>query len=278
MFAGRKLVIATKHHKEKAIAPILEKLLGVNCFVPIALDTDVLGTFSGEIERQLNPLATARKKCELAMNETGCDLAVASEGSFGTHPSICFARADDELLVFIDRKNNLEIVAREISMETNFDGAAIENTHELLEFARKAGFPSHGLILRPSKESNQNMVKGITDNEWLIIAFKKLKQIHGKVYVETDMRALYNPMRMKVIEKAVQKLAQNIRSVCPDCGTPGFGIVDAKKGLPCSLCGYPTNSTLSYLYICQSCQFKKETLNPHGKTEEDPTFCDVCNP
>ena len=33
MFKGRNLLIATKHEKEKVIAPILEKELGVKCFV-----------------------------------------------------------------------------------------------------------------------------------------------------------------------------------------------------------------------------------------------------
>jgi hypothetical protein len=33
-----------------------------------------------------------------------CDLGVASEGSFGSHPSIFIASADDEFLIFIDTK------------------------------------------------------------------------------------------------------------------------------------------------------------------------------
>ena len=67
MFKGRKLVIATKHEKEKVIAPILEKELGVKCFVAPDLDTDLLGTFTGEVERKDDPIITARKKCLIAM-------------------------------------------------------------------------------------------------------------------------------------------------------------------------------------------------------------------
>jgi hypothetical protein len=278
MFAGRKLVIATKHKKEKAIAPFLEQELGVKCTVPSELDTDFFGTFTGEIERKSDPLSTARQKCELAMAQSACDLAVASEGSFGAHPTIFFAHADDELLVFIDKKNNLEIVAKELSLETNFAGGAVENSEELLEFAKKAGFPSHALILRPSKENHQAIFKGITNQKDLLDNFEKLESKYRQVYVETDMRALYNPMRMAVIEKASQKLVQKIKSVCSECRTPGFGIVEVKKGLRCSLCGYPTNSTLSYLYICQVCEFTKEQLYPHGKIKENPTYCDLCNP
>ena len=61
MFEGRKLLIATKHKKEIVIAPILEKELGVTCFVAPDLDTDELGTFTGEVERRDDPFTTARK-------------------------------------------------------------------------------------------------------------------------------------------------------------------------------------------------------------------------
>tara|TARA_R110002012_G_scaffold300941_1_gene500995 strand:+ start:18397 stop:18879 length:483 start_codon:yes stop_codon:yes gene_type:complete len=152
VFENRRLLIATKHGKEKVIAPLLEKHLGVSCFVDQRFDTDILGTFSGEIKRELDPIANARRKCLLAMEANNCDLGVASEGSFGAHPTIFLASADDEFLIFIDRKNNLEIIARELSMETNFNGKEIESEQELLDFAKAVKFPTHGLILRKSKK------------------------------------------------------------------------------------------------------------------------------
>ena len=115
IFKGRKLLIATKHEKEKVIAPILEKELGVKCFVVKNFDTDKLGTFTGEIDRIDDPITTVRNKCIMAMELMNCDLAIASEGSFGAHPTIYFVPADDEFLIFIDKKNGLEIIAREIS-------------------------------------------------------------------------------------------------------------------------------------------------------------------
>jgi hypothetical protein len=87
-FEGRQLLIATKHNKERVIAPLFEKALGVTCIVPDNFDTDLLGTFSGEVEREQDPLSTARRKCLLAMQQANCDLAIASEGSFGPHPSL----------------------------------------------------------------------------------------------------------------------------------------------------------------------------------------------
>jgi hypothetical protein len=278
MFKGRNLIIATKHGKEKAIAPILEKELGVKCFVDLELDTDKLGTFTGEVERKDDPLTTARNKCNMAMELTNCDLAIASEGSFGPHPTIFFIPADDEILIFVDKINGLEIIVRELSTETNFNGSEIKTEEKLLEFAANANFPSHGLILRKSRDEYTNIVKGITNVEELINVFNSLIDKFGTTYIETDMRAMCNPTRMKIIESAAKKLIKKINSLCPVCNMPGFGITDAKEGLPCELCNFPTRSTISYIYSCQKCSYTKEDKYPKGKQTEDPTYCDYCNP
>jgi hypothetical protein len=278
MFENRKLIIATKHRKESVIAPILEKELGVSCFVDETFDTDLLGTFTGEVERQLDPISTAREKCLQAMRINDCELGIASEGSFGPHPSLFFVSADDEFLIFIDKKNNLEIIARELSTETNFNGKELKTENELLDFAQSIGFPAHGLILRQSKDDFSEIHKGITDPEILKTTFENLHSNHHSVYVETDMRAMYNPTRMEVIKKAAEKLVEKIKSACPVCQMPGFVIAQAKRGLECSLCGLPTNSTLSYIYQCQHCNFTKEEMYPNKKTAEDPMYCDYCNP
>lgn len=278
MFSGRKLVIATMHGKEKVIAPLLENALGVTCIVPASLNTDLLGTFTGEKEREDDPLTTARKKCLLAMEATGCDLGIANEGSFGPHPSLYFIGADDELILFIDKKNNLEIIAREISTETNFGYKEIAHEKELMEFANQASFPTHGLILRKSRQEHIDIVKGITDTPTLLDVYKTMAAKYSLICVETDMRAMFNPSRMKVIEIATKKLIEKIQSACPQCQMPGFSITDAKSGLPCDLCGSPTRSALAYIYQCTHCGFSKEKIYPHKKQTEDPMYCDRCNP
>ena len=278
IFTGRRLVIATKHQKEKVIAPLFEKHFAVKCFQSNNFDTDTLGTFTGEVPRELDPLNTARRKCLLAMELNHCDLAVASEGSFGQHPSYVFIPADDELLFFMDKKNGLEIFTWQLSTETNFGGRAVKNMDELMDFAAQANFPSHALILRKSRGDSVDIIKGITQADSLSKSFKYLFKKYGEAFVETDMRALYNPTRMAVIEQATQKLIDKIKSCCPQCNTPGFGITDAKRGLPCQWCGTPTPSVLSYIYRCAQCGFTKETLYPNQKEVEDPRFCAVCNP
>jgi hypothetical protein len=278
MFSGRKLLIATKHEKEKVIAPIIERALGVTCFVTPFFDSDILGTFTGEIERKDDPITTVRQKCLMAMEQANCDMVIASEGSFGPHPSIFFAPCDDEFLLFMDKENNLEILVRELSTETNFNGAMVRNKKELQEFAFGAKFPSHALIVKKAKNDFSLIEKGIADEEKLIDVFDHFIQFSGSVYVETDMRAMYNPTRMKIIEKAALKLATKINSLCPRCNTPGFDVTGSRPGLPCDLCNFPTQSTLSLLYSCQRCDYTKEEKYPNGKLTEDPMYCDLCNP
>ena len=278
MFKNRTLLIATMHEKEKVLAPVFEEALGVTCVVAKDFDTDVLGTFTGEVNREDDPITTLRKKCNLAMEMYTCDLVVGSEGSFGPHPSLYFVHANDELVLLIDKKNNLEIFARELTTDTNFNGAEVSTESQLLEFATKAKFPSHALILRKSKDAYTHISKGITDVEFLKKTFNDLIDNYGIAYVETDMRAMYNPTRMAVIEKAAQKLVDKINSKCSQCSHPGFSITEAKPGLPCNLCRSSTRSTLSYIFTCQKCSFIKEQMYPHNKTMEDPMFCDYCNP
>ncbi|MBL0883215.1 MAG: hypothetical protein IBJ16_07730, partial [Chitinophagaceae bacterium] len=112
----------------------------------------------------------------------------------------------------------------------------------------------------------------------LLDVYKTLAAKYPVVGVETDMRAMFNPTRMKVIEKATEKLIEKIQSACPECQMPGYSITDAKSGLPCDLCGSPTRSVLAYIFQCTHCGFSEEKKYPHNKQTEDPMYCDRCNP
>jgi hypothetical protein len=277
-FADRRLVIATKHAKERVIAPLLEAALGVECVTCDTLDTDLLGTFTGEVDRTLNPLETAREKCRRAMQSTGCDLAVASEGSFGPHPVMVFAPGDEELLVFVDQRDGLEIVAREISADTNFAAAEVDSEQALLAFANKAQFPGHALILRKSRDSADDIHKGICDRAQLLAIYAELRERYGTVWVETDMRAMHNPSRLRVISEVTRKLIERLESQCPACAAPGFTVTDVVRGLPCELCGLPTRGAQRLVLVCKHCDWRQEKPNPDGKTAENPMYCDFCNP
>lgn len=277
-FRGRKLVIATMHGKEQVLAPILEKALGVDIVLAPQLNTDAFGTFTGETPRVLSPEDAAVEKCMTAMALTQCDLAVANEGSFGPHPLIGFVASDEEWVVLIDRKNDFRIIAREISTATNFDAQHCFTIDELLSFADKVSFPSHALILRPAQDDFSKIVKGVVDPQQLQQEGDAFLSAYGSVYASTDMRAMFNPARMKVIAAAAEKLIEKINTRCDYCGKPGFEVKEVMSGLPCSACGSATRSTMAWIYLCNHCGFRKQTDFPHAKTSEDPMYCDQCNP
>lgn len=278
MFANRRLLIATMHKKEQVIAPILERELGVSCFTLDHFDTDSLGTFSGEIERKSDPISTAIEKCKTAMTLANCDLGVASEGSFGNHLTVFFATADDEFLVFIDLKNNLEIIARNISLDTNFASETISSIPDLKTFAKKVQFPSHGIILKDNALKPKVIYKDCNSWSDLETAFYNLTQQQTSITAETDMRAMRNPTRMKVIEQATLNLIKKIKSTCPSCNHPGFEVIEILRGLPCEICNAPTRSPKIERFKCKKCTFEALIEISIDKKYEDPMYCDFCNP
>lgn len=278
MFKDRRLLIVSKHNKEQVLIPLFERHLQVRCVVTVDFDTDSFGTFSGEKERVESPIQTAKNKCLAAMEKYDCDLAIASEGSFGLHPFIFFCSADEEVLLLVDLKNNLEISHCEVSTQTNFNGRNIYSLEELSVFAEQCKFPEHALIIRDNNTDHANIIKGIKTWQDLVTHYKSFHSKHGKAFVETDMRAMNNPMRMLVIEKTAQQLIEKIQCLCPQCHFPGFSISKRIKGLLCKLCGHPTQSTRAYEYECQSCGFIHIKTYPNGQTKEQPMYCDHCNP
>lgn len=270
--------MATMHRKEQVIAPPLQQELGMQIVVP-SLDTDQFGTFTRDIKRPADQLRTAQLKAEAAMQATGTDLAIASEGSFGAHPVIPFLPCNRELVVLIDRANDLEIVGEALSTETNFSHTQVTHLEEAHAFAQKAGFPLHGLVVMAGRSaSTTEMIKGITTPEHLIEAVSWMISRFGHAHLETDMRAMHNPTRMKVIAQATENLIHKIRQACPQCGCPGFDGVEHQTGLPCGWCGSPTSSILATHYACKRCGFEQRVLFPNQQTTADPGQCEYCNP
>ena len=277
-FNGRKVLIATKHQKESVIGPALKNAFGLEYIISEGLDTDVLGTFTGEIERTKSPMEAARQKCNLGMDLCGVDLAVGSEGSFGPHPDLLFVPAGEEIMVFKDRKNDLEISAKMVTQQTNYSSITLTPDTNLDAFLSHARFPSHGLILKKGAHDHSLMDKGIHDESQLKKRIKEYLDLHGSCYLETDMRAMHNPTRMRAIAELTERLIQKINHCCPYCHTPGFDITDAIHGLPCAICNMPTRSIKNFIYTCKKCNFTQLESNRENKKEEDPMFCDFCNP
>lgn len=270
------------HHKEKVMAPLLEKELGIKVVVPQDFNTDAFGTFTREIKRAGDQLEAARRKAKSALALTNETLALASEGTFAPHPAIPYVSCDREIVVLIDTLNELEIVGQEFSTVTNFNHKTIKTVEEAFDFAQKIGFPEHGLVVMfdVSSKSRNEIIKGIVTEKQLTEAVELAlsKSVNHQVHIETDMRALYNPTRMKNIEKATLDLIQKIKQVCPKCYCPGFEVTERKQGLPCAWCNFPTTLTLVAVYHCQKCDLTQEVLFPDQVEKADPAQCIYCNP
>ena len=282
IYAGSCIILTTKHAKSIAIAPpFLERLEA--SVLEYVVDTDKLGTFSGEVERQGNALECARRKCEWSLNTLGnkVEFALASEGSFGPHPFIPFLPYDHEILYFIDRKHGFHLHLSHLTEKTNYRMQSIDSLEELEKFSKYAQFPSHALILRPnSREVREPLFKGIDSSDVLEEAFKECMKYSSdsKVWVETDMRAQFNPSRMAVIGELASRLAEQLQTPCPKCEIPGWGKVRQEKGLKCSWCGSETELVKSEIYGCVKCDYEENTERSDGIKEADPGSCQFCNP
>ncbi|MFZ4541386.1 MAG: DUF6671 family protein [Rickettsiales bacterium] len=108
-YHGTCIIIPTKHAKSIAIAPPFWAMLGASV-LEYYVDTDTLGTFSGEVEREGNALECARRKCECALELLGdkVEYCIASEGGFGPHPQIPFLPCDQQIS-FLDRKRGFHL-------------------------------------------------------------------------------------------------------------------------------------------------------------------------
>jgi len=274
MFSGRTVLLATKHKKEQIIGPVLETALGIRLQVPDHFDTDVFGTFSGEVDRNGTALETVRQKCLTAALTYGANVVIASEGSFGPHPEIGFVPLNTELLYWMDVEHDFEVYVKHQSMDTNFFHQTVSSEQEFRAFLKRANFPSHQIILMDVAKKQR--FKDVQDEEELFQIFLTLKQ-EGPVLMETDMRAMNNPTRMKVIGETALKLAEVLLHSCPRCSCPGFRRVAAQPGLPCAECGTPTAIAREYLIECPKCHYLETQKRSDVRTAE-AQYCFICNP
>ena len=281
-YLGATVILPTKHAKSLAVAPPFWSHLKADV-LEYVIDTDQLGTFSGEVERSGNALDCARRKCEWGFELLGdrIDYCLASEGSFGPHPAIPFLARDQEILYFIDRRLDFHLHIVHASEKTNYQMKAVSTLDELQEFATSAQFPSHALVMRPNDRSSKDVLfKGIMDQNVLIEFFERAKHTSsdGLVWVETDMRARFNPTRMAVIGELADKMARRLATTCPSCNTPGWGIVKTEKGLICQGCEQPTEMILHEVFGCVLCSHRQTLPRSDGFQTAPQMYCDFCNP
>jgi hypothetical protein len=278
---GARAVLATMHGKERVIAPLAAHFLGLDLRVAEGLDTDLFGTFSREIERTGTPREAARAKIAAAFKlHPQARVGIASEGSFGPHPQVPFAPLNRELVVLIDRESGLELTGHHATMDTNFAHAVVTDAASGLGFAAKAGFPAHGVIvmgvLDGAPAPQLALFKAVKSEADLLAVIERTIALTGAAHIETDMRAMRNPRRMRAIRRAMIDLVRRSRSLCPDCARPGSAMTGRISGLPCRWCATPTHLTRAEVWTCEGCGHSEERAV--AAASADPMHCEECNP
>ncbi len=278
-YAGQSAVLATKHAKLPLIAPPLARAVGLSIDA-VAVDTDTLGTFSGEIPRTGPPLETAIRKARLGMQAAGLGLGLASEGSIGPDPAMPFLTSDRELVVLVD--DNAGIVIWDAY--TSYDIVAATTTarpgDDLGQFIAEADFPVHRLVVRPNQGPVQPLHKGVDSRAALdtAIAQAAAAATDGCARIETDLRAHACPSRQPVIAGAAERLAQRVAVRCPSCSAPGWGCVDILMGVPCDWCGTEVDQPRAEIDGCPACDHQEVRALVGTDATGDPGTCPVCNP
>ena len=111
-YAGQPVGLATKHAKQHVIGSALARMPGLQVVVPERLDTDLLGTFTGEIERPAPPRETALLKARLGLRATGLSRALSSEGAFGD-PDVVGDVAQARCGIAHDAEQHVRVVGEE---------------------------------------------------------------------------------------------------------------------------------------------------------------------
>ena len=275
-YTDKFVLLASKHHKEQAIEPIFRQNLGCNLCVE-DINTDQFGTFTGEIPRTLSAYETCILKAKYAANEKKYALSVASEGSFGPHPSNPFIALAHEIMVFVDLENDWQIVEQLRTPNTNYKMMTINKDTLLTPFLKSALFSSHALTLQSADEKDI-IAKGInTPHQLEASLFDGFKK-HPNLLIATDMRAMMNPTRMQTIGELAEKLSIRIKSLCSGCGAPGFGFKSVNGHLPCRLCGENTTMYQYEKWGCIQCDYQEQRPRKDHLIVADPSHCDYCNP
>lgn len=277
-YAGRTIILTSKHQKLDLFQESFHQKLAAEVR-ELPLDTDLLGTFSGEIERVDSPLESAIKKARMGMQATGIPLGIASEGSIGADPTVPWIQADYELAVFVDSERDLVISQSYLSHEICAAKVTVGSGADLAEFLLKAGFPDHGLIVRPDSAIEPFVIKGVRDYSSLELAIEQslALTLNGLITIESDFRAMHSPTRRANIFKAAELLAARISNLCPQCNCPGWGRIGYLKGVSCSDCGLDNPEAIFKEELgCYKCDLVEQ-----GRVIRellDPASCIFCNP
>lgn len=274
--------VATKHHKTAIITRALSGPAGLR-LQTAQVDTDMLGTFTGEIPRTGTPRETAIAKARWACQESGLDRGIGSEGSFFPHPDVGFITIHIEHVALVQPSTGLTVIGNAVAGAPWAVKRTVAPDHHLDEFNKVLASGTQRLIVRPEVRRNSDGLDGITKgigsvNE-LNAAVRQAAGLSdtGRAIVESDLRAHHCQPRLELILAAAKDLGLRLVTRCPSCRTPGFGHHESRTGAPCAWCGGPTATLLHDVRSCPTCRFTQVRTLP-GSDRADPGTCPECNP
>lgn len=255
------------------------RVLGAKVEVAPGVDTDQLGTFSGEIARPASPVEVTDMKARMTFAAMDVDCSVASEGSYGPIFKVPLKAGGMEILTFIDRKRGVRITQSMTTHRTNWRMLYFK-AHEEERVARELtllGFPQYGVFVMQNDEW-LTVVKDLATIKDVIAAVNRQARISadGLALVIPDMRAHRNLLRMKVIRANAWKLTQRLLHLCPRCEAPGFGHVDSRRGLPCEACREPTHWIDFEVDGCSACGHSIARPRKDGRKTASKLSCQGC--
>ena len=279
--AGRTAVLATMHGKEAAIGPVLARFTGLRVVVPDGFDSDRFGTFSREIPRTGSALDAARAKIAAGFAcRPDATVGLASEGSFGPHPSLPFVPLGTELVLLVDRVHGLELAGWHRAPAPFARGERVTSLEAARALATRLGFPAQGLLVMAMADGapapQHGLHKALATPAALAAAVAPELAARGEAWLETDLRAHRCPPRMRRIRRATLALVRAWMRRCPACARPGFVPAAPVPGLPCGWCLRPTALPRAHRLHCDGCGHDAE--RPMRQPFADPGHCDLCNP
>ena len=277
-YAHERIALATIHDKDRAVAPPFRRVLGAEVVVAADINTDSLGTFSGDIPR-LDPLVeTCLTKAEMAFAASDLDCAIASEGSYGPIERLPLNPGGVEIMAFVDRKRGVRLVETLATHRTNWRMWRFRpGDPAVLAAAKAIGFPEFGIFVMRNCDYSEPL-KDIRTIEQLVAAVdsEARRSDDGLALLISDMRAHRNPTRMKVLRALGWKLAKRLERQCPKCEAPGFGPVQSRRGLPCEACGEATHWIDFEIDGCSACGHAAARPRKDGRTTAPKLSCRAC--
>lgn len=278
MYNNQKVLCCSKHHKYQAFQPAFQMRLSTSVHEEHSFDTDTLGTFSIEVERKLSPKDAVIEKIHQALAHQSSDysLAVATEASFGEHPTVPMLPLHHETIAFYDTKKDKHLIFTQSTVDTNYYKNTIGSEDELIKLCKQFESSQASLILS-TQDPGHSVYKNIETMNDALEAYHALKAEapFNRVLVQTDMRAMKNPLRMSFISELADMLAERLATPCPSCHEYGFGEHEVVYGQPCSDCSAPTPNKYGSRITCTECSYVDEQIDD---SLSSPYYCSVCNP